>query len=79
VREWLYILLLIKPTDLSKSKNCLEERKMKIEFKKVSAKASFQNGYILIKDQQSFFRRLSKKLNCSMALARKLALKSKII
>jgi hypothetical protein len=55
------------------------KRKMKIEFKKVSAKASLQNGYILIKDQQSFFRRLSKKLKCSMALARKLALKSKII
>ena len=52
---------------------------MQIKFKKISAKASLQNGYILIKDQQKFFKRLAKKLNCSINLARRVALKNKII
>ena len=52
---------------------------MEIKFKKVSAQATLQNGYILIKDQQKFFKRLAKKLNCSINLARRVALKNKII
>ena len=51
---------------------------MEIKFKKVLAQATLQNGYILIKDQQKFFKRLAKKLNCSINLARRVALKNKL-